>query len=463
MPNWRLLRFGGTGTGSMGKNKIGNKIMATYFIILVITFVVTALSFHWLSQRYVIREARVQLQTEGKRLANLFANIPLDKPNILNRLPAQRELKIAGRFIDAKMMVVNADNQIVFTNFDPAERRAFRLVAGLSQNVRGFVAESVPIQGKNGEFRGQVLLATRIKDLNSLNQLMRRTEMVSLTIAALVALLTGFLLNRSITGPIAQLKQGMQAFSLPKGFERLMIRTGDEIEELAECFNVMAEKLQAYNEQQKQFLQNTSHELKTPLMSIQGYAEAIKDGVVEGEELQESLDIIIAESKRLKKTVEEIIYLTKLENTDEQINLELCGVEEIIAEAVKSVKPLADEKGIVIERIGDRVIPGRFDREKMKRALINILGNCIRYANSRITIDGKTVGRQITLRITDDGKGFAQGEGKRIFDRFYKGENGGTGLGLAITKAIIEGHGGRIEAYTNQPSGAVFQISLPGL
>jgi signal transduction histidine kinase len=239
------------------------------------------------------------------------------------------------------------------------------------------------------------------------------------------------------------------------------ISTGDEIEELADCFSAMVQKLKTYDVQQKRFLQNTSHELKTPLMSIQGYAEAIKDGIVEGEEMEESLDVIIAESKRLKKIIDEMIYLIKLDNVEETFHYETAGIHEVILQSIKSVKALADAGGINLKTEGDCSLEGFIDKEKLTRAVINILGNAIRYADKEIDINWKSNDNYIEILIKDDGKGFENGEENSIFERFYKGEKGGTGIGLAIAKAIVTGHNGRIEAYNAIPKGAAFRIMIP--
>ena len=179
----------------------------------------------------------------------------------------------------------------------------------------------------------------------------------------------------------------MIEFSLNKPQKQLLIKTGDEIEKLALCFHKLAEKLRNYDEYQKKFLQNTSHELKTPLMSIQGYAEAIKDGVVEGKEAEESLDIIIEESQRLKKVVEEIIYLTKLENADDTFELTYFKIGLLAEGVVKSLKALAAEKQIDVEIKGDLETGGYFDEGKLRRALINIIANCLRYAKRKVIIE----------------------------------------------------------------------------
>ncbi len=290
---------------------------------------------------------------------------------------------------------------------------------------------------------------------------MNRTQVTSLLVGGAVAVILGMVFQTGLTRPIKKLKHYMDNFSFRGSQQELKISTGDEIEELAACFSTMVQKLKSYDVQQKSFLQNTSHELKTPLMSIQGYAEAIKDGVVEENEAKESLDIIIDESKRLKKIIDEMIYLTKLDSVEEIFSYETVSINEIIIRSVKTIKALADARGINIRTEGDCSLEGLVDKEKLTRAIINILGNAIRYANSEIEIEWKSIDKYIEIIVTDDGKGFQNGEENRIFERFYKGEKGGTGIGLAIAKAIVTGHNGRLEAYNAIPGGAAFKVMIP--
>jgi len=448
----------------MVKMKISTKLFITYFIILIITFTVTTISFNFLSHSYLLKEAKQQLREEGKLIADTLKNAPLLEVNIREIILARQKLKIAGRFIDSKIIVLNSNKKIIYSNLERSDRKVLLMLIRQKnkKDIKDFVVQRVPVfSNSKSDVKGEIILLTRIKDIKELNNLFQRTQFLSFIIAGIIALIIGLIFGKSITKPINKLMNTMANFSLKKFSKGLDIRTGDEIEKLAICFNGMANKLKKYDEQQKKFLQNTSHELKTPLMSIQGYAEAIKDGVVEGKEMEESLDIIIEESQRLKKVVEEIIYLTKLENVAETFNFADKNIGQIITKAIKSVKALADEKGIKISCKGNLDYTGKFDEDKLKRAFINILGNCIRYAKSKITIEVSCSTNKLEINIMDDGKGFKNGEEKRVFDRFYKGENGGTGIGLAITKAIIDGHKGEIEAFNNKPTGAIFRIVIP--
>lgn len=443
-------------------SKIGNKLLISYLIVIIITFMVTGITFNFLVQRYLISEAKQQLRIEGQSMADSLKKIPLTDVHIDDKLLTRRQLKIAGRFIDSKLIVFNRNNRILYTNLEKEDRKVLsRMAQRNNLSLKGYVTEHVPIIAPNGDLKGHIFLLTELKDLHSLRSIMNRTQFVSLIVASIFAITIGWILQRSLTQPIQKLMESMSNFSVKDHQDHLDIKTGDEIEELAKCFSSMINRIKGYDAQQKKFLQNTSHELKTPLMSIQGYAEAIKDGIVEGKEIHESLEIIVEESQKLKKIVDELIYLVKLDHIDETFHFQKIMIQEIIEQAIKSIKPLADSKNIEIMMDGDWHAEGNYDKEKLERAMINILGNAVRYAEKTISISCSVLNKHIEITIHDDGMGFKAGEEEKIFERFYKGINGNTGLGLPITKAIIEGHKGHIRAYNHTPKGAVFQITLP--
>lgn len=446
----------------MIKMKIGNKLIITYFLVLLVAFIITTVAFNYLSRVYLIQETKEQLRIEGRNIAETLKRLNLDDGTIRENLLKRQSLKIAGRFIDSDIIVLNKDRRIIYKDVKDLEPRTLvRLVRNGQLSIRGYVSEITPVFDKNGKIRAYIILFTKIKNINELNNIYKRARTISFTIAGIIAFIVGIFFTKSISGPIKRLSSRMNNFSIKNTKEYEDIKTGDEIEDLDKSFKRMAKKIRKYDEQQRRFFQNTSHELKTPLMSIQGYAEAIKDGIVEGKELEESLDIIIAESQRLKKLVDELVYLSKLENVEEGFSFRKVNLMEIIEKAVKSVRPLAEEKGIAIKIEGMASILGMYDTDKLVRGLINILGNGVRYANSEIIITIKEGIEEVEVLVIDDGPGFKNGEEKKVFDRLYKGDKGNTGLGLSITKAIIEGHNGKIIAFNSTQKGAVFKIVLP--
>ncbi|MGD9678651.1 MAG: sensor histidine kinase [Vulcanibacillus sp.] len=443
------------------KIKIGTKIFITYFFLIIITISVTLGSFNLLSQKYLINNTKDQLKLEGLVIANLYKNVPLDDIKIRERFVNNQRIAVASKYVDSNIIIINDDKKLIYTNIDKDEYDNYRSLAILD-NKKDYVTVRTPIYNTSNETKGYVILFTKIKGIKDLNNLMIGTQAISLLIAGGMALLVGYLLKRNLTKPIIELMNAMINYRIKKTNYRINFKTGDEIEELANSFSQMIDKLRIYDENQRNFFQNVSHELKTPLMSIQGNAEGIKEGIIEGKkETSDSLEIIIEESQKLKKIVDEIIYLSKLENTEETFNLQLSNLDEIINKSIKNVNSVALKHNIVIQYGNDLNIVALFDNEKLIKALTNILDNSIRYAKDKITIEGSSDIIHATIRIMDDGPGLRNGEENKVFERFYKGKKGQTGIGLSITKAIVEAHKGNIIAYNGIEKGAIFEITLP--
>ncbi|MFU0782359.1 MAG: ATP-binding protein [Thermoanaerobacterium thermosaccharolyticum] len=205
-------------------------------------------------------------------------------------------------------------------------------------------------------------------------------------------------------------------------------------------------------------MQNASHELKTPLMLIQGYAEGIKDGVIESDDIPKSLDIIIDESIRLRDIVNDLMYLTKLETHQEGLKMHKEYLKDIFDECIEKIMPQLNKKNIKIGLSGDDAVV-KCDRGKLIQAFMNILSNGVRYAETAIDVETHNQKDHVEIKIKNDGRKFTDEELNNMFERFFKGDEGETGLGLAITKAIIEWHGGTIEAF-NTDEGVCFLIKL---
>ena len=210
-------------------------------------------------------------------------------------------------------------------------------------------------------------------------------------------------------------------------------------------------------EQQQTFFQNASHELKTPLMAIQGYAEGIQAGVMD---TGSAAEVILEESDRMTELVEELLDISKIDMGRQQLAFSEMDVRELLYDSIRAVEPTAAASGITIAPdFPEEPIMVKCDDTQMRRAVTNILTNGLRYARSELRLTCCADRRQVTIRIQDDGDGIAEEDLPHIFDRFYMGKSGKSGIGLALTKEIIHVHKGTIHAY-NGDSGAVFEITL---
>ena len=211
-------------------------------------------------------------------------------------------------------------------------------------------------------------------------------------------------------------------------------------------------------ERQQTFFQNASHELKTPLMAIQGYAEGIQAGVMDA---GGAAEVILAESDRMTELVEELLDISKIDMGRQRPTLSEMDIRELLYDSIRAVEPTVVSSGItIVPDFPEEPVMLSCDDTRLRRAVTNILSNGVRYARSELRLTCRADKRHVTIRIQDDGDGIAEADLPHIFDRFYMGRSGKSGIGLALTKEIVHLHRGTIRAY-NGETGAVFEISIP--
>ena len=279
--------------------------------------------------------------------------------------------------------------------------------------------------------------------------------LIILIIAMIFTIVYVLFISKSISKPI----QKLCSFADEIGhgnFNRNNYSFKDrELIDLNRRMNETAGKLEKNDEDQKTFFQNVSHELKTPLMSIKGYAEGIKYKVFEDEkDMNNAMDIIIAESDRLNELVSDLLYVSKIDaskNLNDANDMTSENLIEIVENCAEKLRGLLinqeknkNKKIIIIQPQKDIYV--NCNEENLMRAIINIIANCVQYAKTEVEISFYENEYKSVLYIKDDGPGIDEKDLPNIFKRFYKGETGKHGIGLAITKSIIEQHNAKITA-----------------
>lgn len=322
-----------------------------------------------------------------------------------------------------------------------------------------YAAIIMPVSDKNTFGLGWIVIYSSLQKVNQLQTGLNIILFVILVVSALIIVMFSSLLAKKISAPFSSLNQHVRAIAERNFGTKIEMPVYDELQELVTNFNVMSEKLETYDKAQKTFLQNASHEFRTPLMSIQSYAEGIQYDVVDK---CTASGIIIDETKRMTHLVEDLLYLSRLDTIEENYHFTNLDLNELINTCIERMNGIAIKSNIDITiNSRNEAIPVYADEEKLSRAVTNIMSNCIRYASGTVVVAINTIENgKAAVTISDDGPGFDANELPNIFDRFYKGKKGVFGLGLAISKNVIERHNGRITA-ENSESGAVFVIELP--
>ncbi|EHP2255041.1 PAS domain-containing protein [Listeria monocytogenes] len=221
-----------------------------------------------------------------------------------------------------------------------------------------------------------------------------------------------------------------------------------------------------------EFVTNVSHELKTPVTALKGFAETLLDGAMYDEMLlKKFLTIIKEESDRLHRLIMDILALSRIEQNPVPENVELVEVDEVIEQSARTIFEMATEKNIQVI-IPEKTIPSvtiETNRDKLQQILINLLSNAINYTPVDGKVEVKLIEQEaeVIIEVTDNGIGIPAKDIDRVFERFYRVDkarsrhSGGTGLGLSIVKHLVENCGGRIEVESQEEVGSTFRVTLP--
>ena len=282
------------------------------------------------------------------------------------------------------------------------------------------------------------------------------------------SLMTAFLAGYFLK-PLNELKKGLKKVTEGDFAVRLENISGNsEIAHIQKNFNLMAKELQSTELFRNDFINNFSHEFKTPMVSVHGFAKQLKKGGLTKEQEQEYIDIILSESQRLINMSTNILLLGKLENQEVISDKVKFSLDEEIRQSILMLLEEWSNKDIeMVPELESIEYYGNPD--VLKHVWLNIIGNAIKYTNEKgcieVTLKAVPENEEIELVVSDNGIGMDNATTERIFEKFYQGDssrsNSGNGLGLAMVKRIVELCGGRIKVRSEKGKGTDFYVYLP--
>ncbi|WP_346847276.1 HAMP domain-containing sensor histidine kinase [uncultured Clostridium sp.] len=288
----------------------------------------------------------------------------------------------------------------------------------------------------------------------------------SLIISTVIATIISGIASKRILRPIRTLSKATEEVAKGNFSVKIGIPKDYELSLLAKNFNKMVHELSSIETLRNDFVSNVSHEIKTPIASIQGFAKLIQDKNLDDDERSEFTDIIISESSRLSKLTSNILKLSKLENQEVITGKAEFALDEQIRCAILIMEPEWSEKGIDLDIDLDKVsIIGNEDL--LQQVWLNIIGNAIKFTEKGGTIGIKLMDLKdkIVIKVSDNGVGMNEETQRHIFDKFYQGDKShlskGNGLGLSLVKRIIELCDGEIKVRSKLYYGTTFTIGLP--
>ena len=291
----------------------------------------------------------------------------------------------------------------------------------------------------------------------------------AIAVAAAAAVVASIALSGRFLRPIRHLAEASSRIAAGHYAERVPVSSSDEIGQLAEAFNTMAESLESTERRRLQLVGDVAHELRTPIATIDGYLEGLEDGVIKPSD--PTWKLLRSETLRLSRLVNDLQELWRAEARQLQLSMATVDVETELRIATERFATQAGERGIEIRTA---VAPGRLavkaDADRLGQIVDNFLSNALRYSpeGSVVTVAAERDGAMVMISVTDQGPGLTDVQLNRVFERFYRADPsrsralGGSGIGLAIARALAEAMGGRVEALSEgEGRGATFRVILP--
>ena len=304
--------------------------------------------------------------------------------------------------------------------------------------------------------------------VSRLVQATNRTLLVVGLIAGGLGIIGVLVVARRLLAPIRDLTTAAVKLGQGDLTTRVGVVGRDEISQLGATFNSMAQALEESEHQRQNLISDVAHELRTPLSNMQGYVEAVRDGLLEP--TASTMRTLHEQTLQLTGLVEDLRILAQADSGNLVLNLDYVNVEEILRELADSFVPRMESKAVKFSLVMPAELPMVYcDRTRLTQILSNLIDNAANYTprGGEVSVSGDSDGSWIKFIISDTGAGIAKEVLPHIFDRFYREDRsrnrstGGSGLGLAITKQLVEAHDGTIEVTSQLGIGSSFEVKLP--
>lgn len=463
--------------------KISKKLMISNILINIIAMSILGLIISNTVGRYIEKDIEDDLMVENSLLIKMLFSTGFEEDitksgknygltkYLSDTLKSYNEISteyMSSVIFDTKYKSKPIAVELKDSKDDLTENEITTIVKEDIKSVYTIVIDNKPYLAYNGYteikidgIKYELLLTTLFPDKlgESIKSDIIKTLIITISIISLILIIATSYNEKMITKPIKKLIYTTERIG-EKDFDQIInLNTKDEFEILANAINKMSYSLKKQDIEQKKFYQNISHELKTPLTIISGYAQGVKNNVFEDKD--KVLDTIVNECNNFKKQLENIIYLSKLDTINETYNFKDHSLNNLIIDSLEKVDSIIilNEINIIYNPSEDIII--KVDKEKILRALTNVLSNCIKYTKDTIYINTQKLDNEVEIQIYDNGNGFSRELLEKPFSGVVVGTKEGNGIGLSIVKKVIDTHEGSISLGNEEGKGAKYIIKLP--
>ena len=444
---------------------------ATMVSMVLLSFLMLGASFATLSYQYTIREKKDTLERNARYIAQ-FTSDSIQSPMgggsfVWQTAAFQNYLSSVARVSDSHIMVTTPEGVIVYATSGESELTGMQY-ASLPQplvdqimedsyvgmtSLNGLYTEARYLVGLpityNGGLQGLVLVSCAASNISGMWQDLSAILLVTAAAVILIAAIICSVTSMHQSKPMKEIAAAARQFGLGQLDVRVDVGARrDEVGELADAFNAMADSLSKSEQRRSEFIANVSHELKTPMTTIAGFADGILDGTIPPEQERRYLEIISSETRRLSRLVRSMLDLSRLQS-DERAAQQQFDVSETLLRTLVTLERKVNAKHLEVDaKLPDDPVPVWGDQDAITQVCYNLLDNAIKFSRERSTlgVEVSVKGTKATISISNEGETIPPGELSLVFDRFHKTDHSrsedrdGVGLGLYIVKTILNSH-----------------------
>lgn len=460
-------------------NSLQSRLWLTYAVLILVVLAIIALGVFVYLVRFptIDRQALQTLEVAARMFRRLY------DPGSLRLSGIQRRLDVFSEQFSVNILVYDESGDVIFESDQGAVHIDFSKIRGRVPSrgiIRGQDQEPWLFNAQRLPDRNTLLLATPRQGGMALLRSPQGREILrddilppfirAGTAALILAVLLAIWMSGWISSPIKDITAAARKVADGQ-YQQITPQGPDEVKTLGVAFNDMVRKVRSSQQSQRDFVANVSHELKTPLTSIQGFSQAILDGTVNSQKkVKEAAEVIHNEANRMYTMVLDLLELARFDAGTVTLDRQEVDLNAMLSRLVRNLRLRAEEAGINLTLAVD-VMPAYWgDPDRLAQVFSNILDNALKYtpAGGEVKVAGSAVEGRIEIDISDDGPGIPEEEVPRVFDRFYQVDKSragdqqhSAGLGLAIAREIVQAHGGELSLLSEVGLGSQFRVILP--
>lgn len=465
---------------------IFSKLFLFYMIILLASLIIITMGLTKAFNVYFESQKKDMLVEQGKKIVQVLEE-SYYWGGFFDKEKLNSEIEFLDEYLDASFIYFDSDYKISIISNDIDIKWLGERVASyeIKQAVEGKIVETDGYLGGifdkpvlsvgypvivKGEIIGAIFMNSPLTELEKLSYGAYKIIFLITFAVGVLGFIFIYILSKRVTKPLREINNAAKVIANGDFEKRISVKGYDEIAQIANSLNDMAESLNEQEKRRREFISNISHDLRSPLTSMKGFVQALIDGTIPPEKQEHYLRIVLDESERLAALANNMVNINSIDNKETNLNLSEFDINELIKKLIFNFENRIISKKINLRvTFQDKIVFVKADYEKIQRVIYNLLDNAVKFTDvcGEIFIETEKKDKKVFVHIRDNGRGLSEEDRKRVFDRFYKADVSrgkdkmGNGIGLSIVKEFILAHKEIITVNSELNKGCEFVFSLP--